>query len=193
MDFSDFFDIDEASLWLEPDTVLANVITAIVNMMGMPIGVTLFVKGVVLSGTLVSEREYLEKLTEVFQSAAKQSMSPSNEEEKEIIEDIFDFTKLRESNMFDDPEIEVGEDDDPVADDEELDDEDLALSPYIRYLHLKDFSVLTPNPPITFSGSSFPILRLRLTSIDGWMLGQATPIDFEQSFTDNPDKGEILH
>ena len=188
MDFSDFIDVDETSLWLEPDTVLANVITAMVNMMGMPIAVTLFVKGTVLSGTLVSEREYLQKLTEVFQSAAKQSMNPSSAEEAEIIEDIFDFTKLRESNMFEDTDDD--ENDDPK---EEEEDEDLMVPPYIRYLHIKDFSVLTPNPPITFSSSTFPILRLRLTAIDGWMLGQAAPIDFEREFTDSSDKDEILH
>ena len=190
MEFSDFLDIDEATLWLEPDTVLANVITAMVNMMGMPIGITLFVKGVVISGTLVSEREYLEKLTEVFQSAAKQSISPSNDEETKIIEEIFDFTKLKDSNLFSTHD----DADDNEPDDDDKDDEDDENVPlYIRYLHISDFSILTPNPPLTFAGSTFPILRIRMASIDGWMLGQATPMDFEQDFADNSDKNEILH
>lgn len=185
MGFSNFLDIDETTLWLEPDTVLANVITAMVNMMGMPIGITLFVKGTVISGTLVSEQEYLEKLTEVFQSAAKQSISPNNKEESEIIEEIFDFTKLGDNNLF------VADED---TDDDEIDSEPEDTPLYIRYLHIRDFSILTPNPPLSFGSSSFPILRLRLTAIDGWMLGQSTPHDFDvNEFGDNPDKGEVLH
>ena len=187
MGFSNFLDIDETTLWLEPDTVLANVITAMVNMMGMPIGITLFIKGTVISGTLVSEKEYLEKLTEVFQSAAKQSINPNNKEEAEIIEEIFDFTKLGDNNLL------FG-DEDEEADDEDVDSAVEDIPVYIRYLHIRDFSILTPNPPLSFGASSFPILRIRLTAIDGWMLGHSTPHDFEvNDFGDKPDKGEVLH
>lgn len=179
----DFMEFDDSGFWLEPDRILANIVATMVNIMEMPIGVTVYMKGVVISGALVSEQEYLSTLTETFRSVAREATESPSEEELKMIDEAFDFTPLAESpSSFD------------MSDDDESEDEQaLEGIQDVRYLHLKDFSVLMPEPQMTFAGSNFPILRLRLTAIDGWMLGHATPMDFNID-DDKPNNGsEILH
>jgi hypothetical protein len=161
-----------------------------VNLMGMPIGMTLMTKGMTVSGTLVSEAEYLESLSKTFSDMMKQAVQPESKEEKEAIEDAFDFGQLAEG--FYPPSI-VGADDDESFDPDDFDPE--ALPPPIRHLHLKDVKILTPNPPINFGGGVLPIMRIRLTSIDGWMLGHAEAQD-DDLLPIPPDANnsdEVLH
>lgn len=180
----DFMEFDDSGFWLEPDRILANIVATMVNIMGMPIGVTVYLKGVVISGALVSEQEYINTLTETFRAVAREAAESPNEEELKMIDEAFDFAPLAESpSAFD------------ISEDDDVDEEALNGIQDVRYLHLRDFSVLMPEPQMTFSGSNFPILRLRLSAIDGWMLGHATPMDFKG--VDDNDKpkneGEILH
>jgi hypothetical protein len=162
--------------WLEPDHVLADIVAGMVNTMELPVGVTLIVKGMVLTGTLVSEREYLETLTDVFTSIARRSFEPKTKKDSDAIEEAFDFTHMAESSPA------VSQDDDHNEDagmddvDMDLDDDDDITLP-VRYLHLKDALILNPQPVMSFAPSLLPIMRLRLTVIDGWMLGHATPMD----------------
>lgn len=155
------FDLDfsDAGFWLEPDFVLADMVATLVNLMDIPIGVTLFIKGMVISGVLVSEKEYLESLTSVFNRIARESIG----ETKDNYEPLFDFTALNESP----DSMETNEDE----------DNDLELPPPVRHLHLKDVYVLTPQPSIAFTHSMLPIMRIRLAVIDGWFLGQAMSVD----------------
>ena len=69
-DFADF-DIDYASYdsssyWHEPDFLLADIVHMLVNLAGLEIGVTLFVKGMTLTGILTSEESYLKDLSDTF-------------------------------------------------------------------------------------------------------------------------------
>ncbi|MDX1996012.1 MAG: hypothetical protein SF029_26775 [bacterium] len=155
------FDFDESAFWLEPDFVLADIVTTMVNLMELPIGITLFIKGAVLTGTLVSEREYLAALTEMFTSLAKQSFRPTGSKEVEEIEDAFSFQEMAETEL-----PSAGESEDEVT-----------MLPPVRHLHLRDATVLTPGPSISFAQSGFPMMRIRLNAVDGWMLGQAMAID----------------
>lgn len=176
------FDFSDAGFWLEPDFVLADMVATLVNMMGIPIGVTLFIKGMVISGVLVSEKEYLESLTRVFNRIARESMGES----KDDYEPVFDFTVLNESPAS----IEANEDSDDT-------DEGEFVSSAVRHLHLKDVYVLTPQPSIAFTRSMLPIMRIRLAVVDGWFLGQAMTIDDDLPDDDNSNGSNgsprILH
>lgn len=199
MDFDDF-GYDEAAYWLEPDMVLTNIVSALVNMLEIPVGVTVSMRGMVISGTLVSERQYLKLLTETFTSMAKRSVDPKDKDEIEAIEDAFDFTELAEGWY---PQTPAQADEDKETSDTDTDDDEdnedfpfkmfepEELPPPIRHLHLTDITVLTPQPGITFSQSAFPIMRIRLTAIDGWMLGQASPVD--DVIGDDSASGTVLH
>ena len=198
-------DMDEAAFWLEADIILGNIVSAMVNLMGMPIGITLSVKGMMLSGVLVSEVEYLESLSSTFSNMMKQAVQPESKEESEAIDDAFDFGMLAEG--YYPPAVlnaakkgEQGEDGDE-DDIEDLDFEDFPMDfdpedmpPPIRHLHLKDVKVLNSNPGLNFGAGVLPIMRIRLTSVDGWMLGHSETLDEDlPAPPKTPDSDEILH
>jgi hypothetical protein len=166
----DGFDGPESSetySWMEPDFVLSYLVSALVNLAGAPLGMTLLVKGTILTGTLVSEREYLTILSDMLQSQIRRTLTGLSEEEREIAESAFDLTDLIEDfypNMGDE------------GDDDEEDDLDsmIGVNP-IYHLHLKDPIIISPQPSITFSDGVFPVMRIRIANIDGWMMGASIP------------------
>lgn len=163
----DAFEFSESGYWLEPDFVLIDIVTTLVNLMGIPVGMTLFLKGMVISGILVSEKEYLEGLTNVFNQVAKESLQPTDEAAWQEVESLFDFRHLSESPEPPDP-------------DQDIDEDDLELRDPVRYLHIRDVVIVTPQPSISFGQSLMPIMRISLTAIDGWLLGQAMPMDVDE-------------
>lgn len=223
-------DMDESAFWLEPDFLLVEIVTNVVNLMRLPIGVTLFVKGAIVTGTLVSEAEYLEALTDVFVETARRNLNINTEEELQRMRDAFDFRRLAEYELplalqrrlerMDANEEEsktrhaqqTG--DDQAADDDDEDEDDFDGFPAsfedfdedddfdmdddfddfeaLRHLHLRNVLVLTPSPVLNFTQGVLPIARYRLASIDGWMLGTATPIDMVDDMPDDGE-GEVLH
>ena len=191
-DMDDFF-MDDSGYWQAPDFILTDIITTMVNMMEMPIGITIFMKGMILSGSLVSERQYLGSLSAVFQSLARASFDSEDDTEiEEEIARLFDFTKLTENDYSLTDDDDEDEDEEPapeLEEDESLDafdedDEDLidfdelykmkksSVVP-VRFMHLKDVMVLYPGASIGFRQSILPIVRIRIHSVDGWILGQA--------------------
>lgn len=168
----------EGGYWLEPDFLLVDLISGLVNRGGMHLGVTLFLHGLVITGTLVSEQEYLLSLSRLFTQQARKSFINPTAEEIRITEELFDFTGLVE--------------DAPVggADDE---GQEAAESPYpvVRHLHLKDPMVLQPQPTTSFAASQFPIMRIRLSAVDGWMVGKVSIEDALDDFSPPPD--DIRH
>jgi len=161
-DMDDFF-MDESGYWQAPDFILTDIITTMVNMMEMPIGITIFMKGMILSGSLVSERHYLGSLSAVFQALASAS-----------------FEEDETGEMDGDDNILNGNDDD-ISDEAEADVIDFdalykmkkASVVPVRFLHLRDAMVLYPGASIGFRHSILPIVRIRIQSVDGWILGQA--------------------
>jgi len=111
----------------------------------MQLGITLFVKGAVITGTLVSEQDYLEAMSSTFANQAKKSLVKPTSKELKQTEEAFDFSHLAED--VDLPEamgdlagfnpFEMNNDEDmPTPPD----------LPLIRHLHLKDPVILQPGP-----------------------------------------------
>lgn len=167
------------SFWLEPDFLLSNLVSGMVNIGGVELGITLVVKGAVITGTLVGEREYLEKMTEIFKAQVAKSLAGLPPEQRQLAEAALDFTLLSEDTYPD-----MLDDEDEEDFDEDEDDIDPPPTP-IMHLHLKDPLIIHPQPPVSFMNNLLPIMRIRLTSIDGWMLGTADllPPDFPEDNT----------
>lgn len=163
-DFGAYGDID-AGFWLEPDFLLQNLVATFINVSGLQLGVTLFVKGAVISGLMVSEREYLARVTDVFRSMSRDALPDLPKEDRKQLDEALDFSMLAET-----PSLEQTES-------EDFDPEDFDITT-VRFVHLIDVITISSIPPIQFGRSAMlPILRLRLSQIDGWILGQATGLD----------------
>lgn len=160
--------------WQEPDMILSYLVSTLVNGTGVPLGVTLFVNGSVISGVLISEREYLLNLTQMVQAQARQVLGDLPAEELQAAESAFDFTELTEDFYPD------------AADDFN----DLDMMPSLAYLHLKDPIIVSPQPSVSFGDGTFPLLRLRLALVNGWMLGLSIPGNITFASTDS---GDIRH
>lgn len=197
MMWDDDFMPGDSGFWQEPDYFLADLVSGFINKGGMELGITLFVKGMVITGTLVSEYAYLQAMSDMFAAQAKKSMVNPSKEDLKATEEMFDFTRLAEDIPL--AELmqganEVAEDDDEDNEDElDLDDEDAARFPTIRHLHLKDPMILQPQPSVSFAHSPVSVLRLRLTQVDGWMIGKVT---MQDSFDDDdfiPPANQVRH
>ena len=174
--------------WQEPDYLLSDLISMLVNRSGIQFGITLMVRGMIISGVLVSEREYLAELSKYFQDQAKDAIkelmaaAPKKEMRKLLkeAEEAWDFTYLTEDRYPD-------EEDKGDAGEEEDDDLDDAPDfSEIRHLHMKDVEIVFPAPGLEFFQSRIPTWRVRLTSIDGWLVGRSVAhIPFPSS--DEPD------
>jgi len=201
-DMDDFF-MDESGYWQAPDFILSDIITTMVNMMDMPIGITIFMNGMILSGSLVSERQYLASLSAVFQSLAQATFDDEGDGEMESeIQRLFDFTKLTENDYdmdeADDEDFELPEEE-PANESEEDDEDDIDFEELyrmkkasvvpVRFMHLRDAMVLYPGASIGFRHSILPIVRIRINSIDGWILGQA----LDANDMDNDEPRPMVH
>ncbi len=192
---------DDSDFWQEPDFLLADLVSGFVNKGGMELGITLFVKGLVLTGTLTSEQEYLKAISGMFASQAKKSLVNPSKQEIKNTEEVFDFTGLAEdvdlTELYGERDAEF--DDEPVEPDEnefeapdEEDEEDDRTMPSIRYLHLKDPVIIQPQPAVSFTHTQVSILRVKLTTIDGWMVGKVT-VDDDLTDFPPPPPNEIRH
>ncbi|NDJ59692.1 MAG: hypothetical protein GYB67_01125 [Chloroflexi bacterium] len=178
----DFFPTDMSAHWQEPDFLLADLVSFMANRLGTELGVTLMLRGSVVTGSLVGERQYLSEVNRLFKTMARQSLDNPSEEELASIEEAFNFDELTEDEYLDD-------DDDP-DDMDDLDDDSFEDGPMpIRHLHLKNPVLLYPGASVSFTDSPLPIMRIRLTAIDGWMLGRITVIDGSED--DLPNGGML--
>ena len=82
----------DSSYWHEPDALLVDIVSGFVNKGGMELGVTLFIRGLVISGVLVGEREYLRAISEMFRSQAMRTLLNPTKQEMQMTDEIFDFT-----------------------------------------------------------------------------------------------------
>lgn len=191
----------ESDFWREPDFLLADLVSGFVNKGGMELGITLFVKGLVITGTLTREQDYLKAISTMFVSQAKKSMVNPSKQDIKSTEEVFDFTGLAEDidltelygqrdDEFEDEEIEDEPEEEQLDDIEPEDDDDRPV-PAIRHLHLKDPVIIQPQPAVSFTHSQVSILRIKLTSIDGWMVGKVTVDDDLSDFP--PQTNEIRH
>jgi hypothetical protein len=187
--FNDF--LGDGGFWHEPDPFLVDLVSTFVNKGGMELGITLFIRGLVITGTLVSEQDYLNAMSDMFAGQAKRAMVHPTKDELKATEDVFDFMHLAEDVDRGQFELDTADDDEDEIDDY-LDDMPL---PMIRHLHLKDPTILQPGPPVGFAHSPISIIRLRLTAIDGWMIGKVS-LDEQDSIDDDfvpPPPNPIRH
>jgi len=177
----------ESAFWQEPDFLLADIISGFVNRGGMELGITLFIKGLVITGLLVSEREYLEALSTMFATQAKKSLVNPTKQDLKNTDEVFDFTHLAE-------DIDLPEDEEDYDDLDEMDMVERQF-PTIRYLHLKDPVIIQPQPAISFTHNQLSILRISLKTIDGWMVGKVNVEndDLMDNFPPPPTSSEIRH
>ncbi|MBC7814351.1 MAG: hypothetical protein H7175_24560, partial [Burkholderiales bacterium] len=117
-------------------------------------------------------KEDLDLIREVFNlNGLAEDQAPTVEDADESVNGATRSTNG--SNGF------TPDDDDDLEDDDDFDpDEDFEpgdVPPIIRYMHLKDVYILLPVPHDGFTQSFVPIWRIKHTSIDGWLLGQAVP------------------
>jgi hypothetical protein len=172
--FSGFPMFDDEN-WNEPDFLLSYLVSSLVNLGGAPVGITLLIKGMVLSGTLMSEREYLDTLSSLMQQQVRDALNTLPKKDREIAEKAFDFRDLTEDFYPDD-------------DDE---DEESAPEP-LFFLHLRNPVIVSPQPVVSFSSGLFPVMRIRLSNIDGWMLGASMPEDLDD-FIGGNGNNDIKH
>jgi hypothetical protein len=115
-------------------------------------------------------------------------MVKPTKEELKATEDVFDFSHLAEDV---DPS-QLYPDADDEDDDEDFDLDDMPM-PAIRHLHLKDPVILQPQPSISFTHSQISIVRIRLTAIDGWMIGKVAVEDDSLGDDYLPPPSQIRH
>jgi len=202
--FNEFGGGGDNDFWQEPDFLLADLVSGFVNKGGMELGITLFVKGLVLTGTLTSEQDYLKAISGMFAAQAKKSLVNPSKQEIKNTEEVFDFTGLAEdvdlTELYGerDPEFDDEVEDEPTPKFEEVNpdemetEEDDRTMPSIRYLHLKDPVIIQPQPAVSFTHTQVSILRVKLTTIDGWMVGKVTVEDDLTDFPP-PPPNEIRH
>ena len=174
---TDFPDFDLSAYWQEPDFLLTDLVSLMANRADSQMGITLMVKGAILTGTLGGEREYLRRVNDMFKRMARETLHKPTKEDLASIDEAFGFDELVEDEY-------------PPEGQEEAEETDITMpetSP-IRHLHLKDPVIIYPGSTLSFMDSALPILRIRLATVDGWMLGRLSVISDDD---DLPDVGFI--
>jgi len=171
----DILSLDDAQYWNEPDFLLGLLVSFLANKLNAEFGITLVVRGTVMTGTLVGERAYLGRMNDLFKTIARSSLIDPSDEDLSALEEAFGFEDMAEDIY-------------PRDEDEDADD-DLAFPP-IRYLHLRDPYILYPGAAMSFTESPLPILRLRLTEVDGWLPGRVNVIDRMDGDFEPPFRGD---
>ncbi|MCC6616628.1 MAG: hypothetical protein IT320_24355 [Anaerolineae bacterium] len=169
----DFLGLDDAQYWNEPDFLLGLLVSFLANKLNAEFGITLMVRGTVMTGTLVGERAYLGRMNELFKTIARSSLMDPSDEDLNALEEAFGFEDMAEDIY---PRDEVNEDEDEDVEADKNASDDMSFPP-IRYLHLRDPYILYPGAAMSFTESPLPILRLRLTEVDGWLPGRVNVID----------------
>jgi hypothetical protein len=164
------------NFWDEPDFVLTYIVTALVNGMGVEVGVTFMVRGVLVSGTMISEDSYLELLTQQLQNQISLDDTDAPEDAKEALKAVLDLRSLKEFSPEDylpDVAPEDFDDDDRLF---AVEDVDMGEGPpLLQHVHIKDPLIIASDQSIGFGEGEDVLYRLRLTSIDGWMVGRLMP------------------
>lgn len=130
------------------DTLLESMLNQ-VNVVGTPFSITLSLKGNVLTGTVIPEREYMEAFAQASIVALTRGLESRNA-------------------LFSQQE-EIGINDNVAASPEET------SQGKTLYLHVKDLKSI--QPPIAFSYEYFPYWRIRASDIEAWTFGRADEND----------------
>ena len=117
-------------------------LVALANGQGLEFGVTLYVNGQIISGTLISGKQYFETFGDLFSDAWPY-------ENKEVIKDGFlANAEIYKKQNHDDP------------------------TPPSQYVHLKDTRIITANGNLPSSGNAGVLWRGKINSASGFNLGK---------------------
>jgi hypothetical protein len=175
---------DASAFWQEPDFILADLVSLMANKMNSELGITLLVGGTIMTGTLVGERDYLAAVSSLFRDVARDMFNKPTPDDLKAIDDAFAFDTFVEDEYLDSEE---------VLDDEKA--EESVSMPPIRFLHLKDPILIAPGSTMSFRESALPIMRIRLSQVQGWMMGRVTMMnsdEYEDYDDEAPSSGSGL-
>lgn len=179
---------DDPNYWQEPDFLLNDLVALFANALDAELGITLMVGGSILSGMLVSERVYLKAVNSLVKRLTHELDEKPPPEVIDELVGVFSPDRLSEDLVAaaidsDDPESIIAHEIE-----EELERGQMPL----RYLHLRDPILVQPGAMLHFSDSELPIMRLRLSQVDGWIIGRASVISSDM-FEDAFPPGGIVH
>lgn len=158
-------EFDAAAFWQEPDFLLTELVSLFANALDAEIGITLMVGGAVISGTLIGERAYLKAVNALVKRLSREMLDKPTNEDLEAITGVFEPDRLVEDLL---PSVT-----DENGETTEIETDLLTQPPPLRYLHLKDPILVQPGVALNFADSELPILRVRLTQVEGWVVGHA--------------------
>lgn len=165
----------DPGFWLEPDFLLTTLVSMLANKMDSQVGITLLVHGTLITGALVSESEYLDRMDGLFKETATNALITPTKEELKFFEEA-----LRFETQYED--IYPGDDD---TDDGPGPKDEVGS---LRHLHLKDPVIVYPGAALSFVDSPLPIMRIKLASVDGWLIGRMNLVG-PDDLSDIPDNG----
>ncbi len=163
--------LDDSSYWNEPDFLLGLLVSFLGNKLGSEFGMTLMVRGAIITGTLVSERTYMLRMSDMLKGIVRTSVANPSEEDLTLLDQVFELGDMLEDDYAEGDDLNDAEEDA----EEDVPPQDLP-SP-IRHLHIRDPFILYPGSAMTFTESPLPIMRVRLAMVDGWLPGRVNVID----------------
>jgi hypothetical protein len=174
---------DPVAFWQEPDFLLTELISLFANALDAELGVTLMVGGAIISGTLIGERAYLKAVNGLVRRLARELLDKPSEEELDALALAFEPDRLVEDFL-----PAVTDEDDHSA---EVETDSLSQPAPLRYLHLRDPVLVQPGTVLSFADSELPIMRVRLTQVEGWIVGHANVLSNEALDDAFPPGGRI--
>lgn len=141
--------------------MLADIVSFMANKLEVGLGITLMCRGAVYTGTLVGEREFLRQANDLLKALVRDSLPSASRADLREVDAAFIYDQLFEDQYADSD----------VSGDQAT---DASRSQPIRFLHLQSPVIIYPGSTISFTESALPIMRIRLTEIDGWMMGRIT-------------------
>jgi hypothetical protein len=176
-------EFDPAAFWQEPDFLLTELVSLFANALDAELGVTLMVGGAVISGTLIGERAYLKAVNAMVKRLSRELLDKPSADDLDAITGVFDPDRMVEDLL---PAL-TGEDEHGP----EIETDLLTQPPPLRYLHLRDPILVQPGTVLSFADSELPIMRLRLTQVEGWIVGHANVLSNESLNDVFPPGGRI--
>lgn len=173
MNSNDLPEFEPAAFWQEPDFILTELVSLMANRMNVELGITLMVGGAIITGSLIGEREYLRQVARLFRDLSRDMLDRPSAEDLAEIDQAFAFEEMAE---------------DAYPDETAAAPEQPPLLPPLRFLHLRDPVMVSPGATMSFRDSALPVLRIRLSRIEGWMPGRVTTLTSDEySLYDDDD------
>lgn len=176
-------EFDPAAFWQEPDFLLTELVSLFANALDAELGITLIMGGAIISGTLIGERAYLKAVNGLVKRLSREMLDQPTADDLDAITGVFEPDRLVEDLL-----PAVTSENGTTA---EIETDMLTQPPPLRYLHLKDPILVKPGVTLSFSGSELPILRVRLTQVEGWIVGHANVLSSDALDDAFPPGGRI--